>query len=67
MQVILSIYKDGKQIYIENLEKQGDGFLLDLSDEFIDMLEPGDYTGKVKIKKGKETRTKSFPIKISND
>jgi len=67
MDVTFSIHKDWKLEYIMDLEKNEWGFMIDLSDEDINMFDPWEYTAKIKVKQWKETQTKSFPLIISND
>lgn len=67
MEVTLSIHKDWKLEYIMDLEKKEWGFLLDLTEDDINMFAPWEYTAKIKVKQGKETQTKSFPLTISDE
>lgn len=67
MEVTFSVHKDWKLEYIMELDKKDDGFMIDLSDEDINMFDPWEYTAKIKVKQWKETQTKSFPLIISND
>lgn len=67
MDVTFSVHKDWKLEYVMELEKQEWGFSLDLTEDDINMFVPWEYTAKIKVKQGKETQTKSFPLIISND
>ena len=67
MEVTFSVHKDWKLEYVMELEKQEGGFSLDLTEDDINMFAPWEYTAKIKVKQGKETQTKSFPLIISND
>ena len=65
MSVTFSIHKNWKVEYVMELEKQDGKFYLELTEDDVNMFAPWDYSAKIKIKKWKETKTKSFPIKIS--
>jgi len=67
MEVTFSITKNGKVEFYVDLEKQDDKFYLDLSEDDINMFEPWEYIAKIKVKQGKETQTKSFPLIISEN
>lgn len=67
MNVTFSVHKDWKLEYVMELEKRKWGFYLDLSEDDINMFAPWEYTAKIKVKQGRETQTKSFPLIISDE
>lgn len=67
MNVTFSVHKDWKLEYVMELEKREWGFYLDLSEDDINMFAPWEYTAKIKVKQGRETQTKSFPLIISDE
>lgn len=67
MDVTFSVHKNWKLEYVMELEKKEWGFYLDLSEDDINMFEPWEYIAKIKVKQGRETQTKSFPLIISDE
>lgn len=65
MTVVFSIYKDGKKEYTQKLEKEDDGYELELSEDDIMTFEPWKYEGEIKVKINGKTQRKTFEILIS--
>lgn len=64
--VSFCIYKGDKKEFETDLEKEEDGFELELSEDDIATFEKGEYTGELKVKIGKKTQRKQFEIIISD-